>query len=58
MIANLDDRSWQVTPEIVYTGWQNVEFRARAILLRGGEGSDFGERPPAHRLEFLVRLYF
>ncbi len=58
VIANLDDRSWQLTPEIVYTGWQNVEFRARAILLRGGAGSDFGERPPAHRLEFLVRLYF
>lgn len=58
MIANLDDHSFQLTPEIVYTGWQNVEVRARAILLRGHEGSEFGEKPPAHRFEFMVRLYF
>lgn len=58
VIGNLDDHSLQLTPEVVYTGWQNLELRARAILLRGREGSEFGEKPAARRLELSLRLYF
>src|SRR5690606_18073792 len=34
-IVNLDDDSFQLTPEILYTGWQNVELRARFVVLKG-----------------------
>ncbi len=57
-IVNLDDHSFQVTPEVLYTGWQNVELRARAIVLKGRNGSEFGEKPAARRLELALKLYF
>lgn len=58
VIANLDDGSAQFTPELVYTGWQDVELRARTVRLRGAEYSDFGEKPVDRRLELRVRLFF
>ncbi len=58
VIANLDDHSWQVTPELLYTGWQNVELRARAVLLHGKALDEFGAKPAARRLELSLRLYF
>lgn len=30
----------------------------RATWLRGGSGTDFGEKQTAHKLELMVRLYF
>jgi len=57
-IVNLDDHSWQIAPEIVYTGWQNMELRARALLLHGGKLSEFGEKATARRLELSLRMYF
>ena len=58
LIANLGDRSWQVTPELVYTGWQNVELRARAVLLNGDPLSEYGAKAVERRLELRLRLYF
>ncbi len=58
IIANANDHSWQAAPEISYTGWQNVELRARAILLHGAAGTEFGEKAIGRRLELLARLYF
>lgn len=57
-IVNLGDHSYQITPELLYTGWQDVELRLRAIWLQGGELSDFGAKPASRRLELLLRLYF
>lgn len=57
-IVNLDDRSFQLTPEVVYTGWQNVELRARAIWLHGRAGSEFGAKPVKRRVEASAKLYF
>ncbi len=57
-IVNLDDQSWQLTPEIVYTGWQNLELRARLVMLQGGRYTEFGEKPASRRLELSLRLYF
>ncbi len=58
IIANADDRSWQAAPELGYTGWQNVELRARAIFLQGKAGTEFGEKATARRFEVYARLYF
>jgi hypothetical protein len=57
-IANLDDGSWQITPELVYAGWQNVELRARAMLLHGKASSEFGAKPARRRIEASAKFYF
>ncbi|MDZ7592145.1 MAG: hypothetical protein U5L05_15995 [Rubrivivax sp.] len=57
-IVNLDDQSWQLTLELLYTGWQNVELRLRGILTQGDEATEFGEKPAAQRLELRLRWYF
>lgn len=57
-IANLDDRSYQVTPELAYAGVTNLELRLRLLLLRGDRLTDFGEKPNDERLELRLRYYF
>jgi hypothetical protein len=57
-ITNLDDGSWQVTPELVYTGWTNVELRARLVLLDGSPYSEFGAKAAGQRLELRLRWFF
>ena len=58
LIANLDDRSWFLTPELLYTGVTNLDLRLRATWLKGRENSEFGEKQSARRLELMARLYF
>jgi len=57
-LVNLDDRSFQVTPELQYTGFNNFELRLRLYLLHGGGSTDFGEKPNDRKFEFYVRYYF
>ncbi len=57
-MMNWNDRSYQVTPEIVYTGVTNLELRMRAMLLQGGSQTDFGEKQNSRRLEIYARYYF
>jgi hypothetical protein len=57
-IANPDDSSYQVTPELLYTGITNLELRLRLFLLRGDPLTDFGEKPNDQRFELRVRYYF
>jgi hypothetical protein len=57
-IVNLQDKSYSIAPELLYTGVRNVELRARAIFLGGGNGTDFGEKQNERRVELLARLYF
>jgi hypothetical protein len=57
-MINLDDRSFQVTPELLYTGLKNLELRLRYFALVGGSGTEFGEKPNSRRLELRVRYYF
>lgn len=58
MIANLDDKSFSLTPELLYTGITNLELRLRAGFIVGSRGSEFGEKPNDYRLEFRIRYYF
>jgi transcriptional regulator with XRE-family HTH domain len=57
-MMNLQDRSYQVTPELQYTGIKNLELRARLFLLEGGSSTDFGEKQNSRKLEFYARYYF
>jgi len=57
-IVNWWDRSYQVTPELLYTGVKNLDLRFRLSFLRGDASTDFGEKPNAQKLEFYARYYF
>lgn len=57
-IVNLGDRSRQLVPELLYTGWQNLELRARALLAQGRADSEFGAKAASRRVELQLRLYF
>lgn len=58
LIANLDDRSWSLAPELLYTGITNLDLRLRATWLKGGSGTEFGEKQNARKLELMARFYF
>lgn len=58
VIANADDRSMSIAPELLYTGINNVELRARVFFLTGGSGTEFGEKQNSRRIELQARLYF
>lgn len=57
-MTNLNDGSWQITPEVSYTGFTNVELRARLTLLGGRPNTEFGEKVSSRRLELTARIYF
>ena len=57
-IMNLQDSSYQLTPELQYTGFTNLELRLRLLLLHGGRGTDFGEKQLSRKLELYARYYF
>jgi len=57
-ILNLNDPSFSIAPEVVYTGITNLELRLKATFLVGGDGTEYGEKPNDYRLEFRARYYF
>ena len=57
-MMNWQDRSYQVTPELLYTGVKNFDLRLRLFLLQGGSSTDFGEKQNSRKLEFYARYYF
>ena len=57
-MMNLQDRSFQLTPELDYTGINNLELRLRLFLLNGGSSTDFDEKQMPRRLEAYAKYYF
>jgi hypothetical protein len=57
-IVSVGDGSYSISPELLYTGWRNIELRARVGFLGGGRETDFGERQNKRRIEIYARLYF
>ena len=57
-IANLDDRSYSVAPELLYTGVTDLELRLRVFFLSGERLTEFGEKQNDQRVEFRVRYFF
>ncbi len=57
-ILNLQDESFSLTPELVYTGIVNTETRLRFTWLQGSSNSEFGEKQNERRLELRFRYYF
>jgi hypothetical protein len=57
-MVNLRDGSASITPEIMYSGFANLELRGRIAVLTGGRNTDFGERLNRWRMELRGRYYF
>jgi hypothetical protein len=57
-MMNTDDQSWSLTPELLYTGITNWEFRLRTGIIAGARNSDFGEKQNDYRIELRVGYYF
>jgi len=58
LIGNIDDKSFSITPEFVYTGITNLELRLRTGLIVGSSGTEFGEKQNDFRVDFRIRYYF
>jgi hypothetical protein len=57
-IINLEDGSFSLTPELIYDGLENWEFRGRFSWLIGGRETEYGEKVNNCKLELRVRYYF
>ena len=57
-IINLDDHSWTLTPELLYTGFTNWELRLRFSLIQGDDYTEYGERPTESKIELRARWFF
>ena len=57
-MMNTDDQSWSLTPELLYTGITNWEFRIRSGIIIGARNTDFGEKQNDYRIEIRVGYYF
>jgi hypothetical protein len=57
-MMNLNDGSYSLTPELLYTGITNLELRLRTGFIIGTRNTEFGEKQNDYRLEFRVGYYF
>jgi hypothetical protein len=58
VIYNLDDESYTITPELIYTGFTNWEFRLRFSMLGGGDATEYGEKLNQNKVELRVRWFY
>jgi hypothetical protein len=58
LIMNLDDRSYSLTPELLYSGFTNWELRFRTAFIAGGQSTEFGEKQNDYRMELRIGYYF
>jgi hypothetical protein len=57
-IFNVDDQSFSLSPEFIYTGITNLELRLKGGVLAGNRFSEYGEKQNDYRLELRARYYF
>ena len=57
-IFNVGDQSFSFSPELIYTGFTNLELRLKGGVLAGNSLSEYGEKQNDYRLELRARYYF
>lgn len=57
-IFNVDDQSFSLSPELLYTGITNLELRLKGVVLAGESFTEYGEKQNDYRIELRVRYYF
>ena len=57
-IFNFNDRSYSLSPELLYTGITNFELRLKGGFIVGDRQTEYGEKLNDYRVEFRLRYYF
>ena len=57
-IYNLDDHSFSISPEILYTGFTNWELRLRCTFREGSSFTEYNEKLAHSKLELRLRCFF
>jgi len=57
-ILNIDDRSFSLSPELLYTGITNLELRLKTTFIAGERKSEYGEKQNDYKAELRIRYYF
>ncbi len=57
-ISNISDKSFSLSPELLYTRITNLELRLKAGVIAGERLSEYGEKQNDYRVEFRMRYYF
>jgi len=57
-MMNLRDGSFSLTPELLYTGFTNWEFRFRTGIIIGARDTEYGEKQTDYRIELRIGYYF
>jgi hypothetical protein len=57
-LVNLEDQSYSISPEAIYTGFTNWEFRLRFSLINGGTYTEYGEKVNSNKVELRGRYFF
>ena len=58
VLYNLVDHSFSVSPDISYTGFENLELRLRGTVPVGDSLTEWGEKPNQYKVELRARYYF
>jgi hypothetical protein len=58
VLYNLEDQSFSVSPDISYTGYENLELRLRGTVPVGDSLTEWGEKPNKYKIELRARYYF
>jgi len=57
-IMNFNDKSLSLSPELLYTGFTNWEFRLKGSALVGQRLAEYREKQNDYRVELRMRYYF
>lgn len=57
-IINMSDRSYSLSPEVLYAGVTDLELRVKASFISGARLSEYGEKQNGYRVEVRGRYYF
>jgi len=57
-VWNLEDRSFTLIPELLYSPMTNLELRLRGAMLFGGSATEYGDKQNDFRVEFRARYFF
>ena len=57
-IVNLQDKSFNLSPQFVYKPYTNFEFLIWPTLFVGNENTEYGNKPFAKKVEVWGRFYF
>jgi hypothetical protein len=58
VLYGLDDNSYSISPDLIYTGIDDLELRLRATVPVGDPLSEWGEKPNEYRIELRARYFF